>query len=68
MRGPPLAALVGTYVSAMFLSNLEFKFFWMALIMVAMSRSLSIAEDPTNVDGTSSRRELVLQARSGSET
>ncbi len=62
LRGPPLAALVATYVSAMFLSNLEFKFFWMALIMVAMSRNLSIVEDPTNVDGISRRRELVLPA------
>ncbi len=62
LRGPPLAALAGTYFSAMFLSNLEFKFFWMALIMVAMSRSLSIVEDPTGVDGTSRQRELLLPA------
>ncbi len=66
LRGPPLAALSGTYLSAMFLSNLEFKFFWMALIMVAMSRSLSIVEDPTGVDGSSGQREFLLPAASPS--
>jgi O-antigen ligase len=40
LRGPPLAALLGTYAAAMFLSNLEYKFFWMALTMVALSRNV----------------------------
>jgi O-antigen ligase len=44
LRGPPLAALLGTLFAAMFLSNLEYKFFWMSLLMVAMSRSLAHAE------------------------
>ena len=44
LRGPPLAALVGTWFAAMFLSNLEYKFFWMALIMVALSRNVAGGE------------------------
>jgi O-antigen ligase len=44
LRGPPLAALVGTWFAAMFLSNLEYKFFWMALIMVALSRTVAGGE------------------------
>ncbi len=47
LRGPPLAGLVGTVFAAIFLSNLEFKFFWMSLIMVAISRNLNIVEDAT---------------------
>jgi hypothetical protein len=45
LRGPPLAGLVGTLFAAMFLSNLEYKFFWMALIMVSLSRTYA-AETP----------------------
>jgi hypothetical protein len=41
VRGPPLAALLGTYQAALFLSNLGYKFFWMAFIMVALHRSAS---------------------------
>lgn len=44
LRGPPLSALVATVFAAFFLSNLEFKFFWMALMMVALSRNLAHAE------------------------
>jgi O-antigen ligase len=44
LRGPPLAGLVGTWFAAMFLSNLEYKFFWMALIMVALSRTVASGE------------------------
>ena len=49
-RGPPLAALLGTYQAALFLSNLGYKFFWMAFIMVALHRSASYldrAHEPT---------------------
>jgi O-antigen ligase len=46
LRGPPLAALLGTFVAAMFLSNLEYKFFWMALTVVALSRNVAQAEAP----------------------
>jgi hypothetical protein len=44
LRGPPLAALLGTLAAAMFLSNLEYKFFWMALVMVALSRNVVLGE------------------------
>lgn len=37
LRGPPVAALVGTIVAGVFLSNLEFKFFWMVLAYVALT-------------------------------
>lgn len=38
-RAAPLAALCGTVFAGFFLSNLEYKFFWMVLAYVAMSRS-----------------------------
>ena len=44
VRGPPLAALLGTYQAALFLSNLGYKFFWMAFIMVALHRSATYLE------------------------
>jgi O-antigen ligase len=44
LRGPPLGGFVATIFGALFLSNLEFKFFWMALIMVALSRNLALVE------------------------
>lgn len=36
VRGPPLAALAGTLTTATFLSNFEFKYFWMVLIYVTL--------------------------------
>jgi hypothetical protein len=39
-----MAGLMGTLFAAFFLSNLEFKFFWMAFIVVALSRNLVEAE------------------------
>jgi O-antigen ligase len=44
VRGPPLAALLGTYQASLFLSNLGYKFYWMAFIMVALHRSASYME------------------------
>jgi len=41
MRGPPVAALLGTLVSSSFLSNLEFKFFWAVLAYVALSSTVA---------------------------
>ena len=35
LRGPPLSALVGLCVGVFFLSSMEFKFFWMVLIVIA---------------------------------
>jgi len=53
LRGPPLAALLGTFTAAMFLSNLEFKFFWMALTMVALSRNVAQGEaSPATAEDT----------------
>lgn len=49
LRGPPLSVFVAVVVAALFLSNLEFKFFWLALILVSLSRSLANAEDVTPV-------------------
>lgn len=43
LRAPPLSALTATIFAAFFLSNLEFKFFWMALILVALSRNVTEA-------------------------
>ena len=43
-RGPPLAALIGTFQASLLLSNLGYKFYWMAFIMVALNRSASYLE------------------------
>jgi O-antigen ligase len=43
MRGPPLAAILGTLVSSFFLSNLEFKFFWAVLAYVSISTAVAAA-------------------------
>jgi O-antigen ligase len=52
LRGPPVAAFVATVFAALFLSNLEFKFFWMAIILVSLARNISLQID---------RAELVRQ-------
>jgi O-antigen ligase len=44
MRGPPVAALLGTMVSSFFLSNLEFKFFWAVLAYAAISVTVAAGE------------------------
>jgi O-antigen ligase len=55
MRGPPVAALLGTFVSSFFLSNLEFKFFWAVLAYVAIAGTVAVAARSANpldaVDG-----------------
>lgn len=43
-RGPPVSALAGLLTGVMFLSSLEFKFFWMVLIMVVINRNLEVRE------------------------
>ena len=63
LRGPPLASLVGTYFAALFLSNLEYKFFWMALIMVALNRNLTYAEDPDGLSAPGPRERPVPSAQ-----
>jgi hypothetical protein len=44
LRGPPMSGFIATIVAALFLSNLEYKFFWMALILVALSRNVALGE------------------------
>jgi O-antigen ligase len=44
MRGPPVAALLGTCVSSFFLSNLEFKFFWAVLAYAAVTGTVAAVE------------------------
>ena len=41
LRGPPLSALVGLIFGVFFLSSMEFKFFWMVFIMIALYANLS---------------------------
>jgi len=45
LRGPPLSALVGLCVGVFFLSSMEFKFFWMVLIVIALNRNVVAAEE-----------------------
>lgn len=55
VRGPPLAALAGLVVAVFFLSSMEFKFFWMTLIMVALNRQVyaeGVAEPGTGTPAT----------------
>ncbi len=43
-RGPPFSTVVALWFAVMFVSSIEFKFFWMILIMVALHRNLTAAE------------------------
>lgn len=45
LRAPPLAGLVGTLFAGVFLSNFEFKFFWVTLAYVALARNVADAEE-----------------------
>lgn len=49
-RGPPFSALVGLTFAVFFLSSMEFKFFWMILIMVAINRNLALDEEASPPD------------------
>jgi len=48
VRGPPVAALLGTVVCGIFLSNLEYKFFWMVLVYVSLSHQVATSELTTD--------------------
>lgn len=39
LRGPPVTGLTGTLVAGFFLSNFEYKFFWMALMYALLCRN-----------------------------
>lgn len=60
LRAPPLAGMVATLIAAFFLSNFEYKFFWLNLMYVLLCRSTGIA-------GRSAEREGVPR-RTGTET
>ena len=45
LRGPPLSGLVATLVAAFFLSNFEYKFFWMTLMYTLMCRNVAVVRD-----------------------
>ena len=62
LRGPPFAALAGLCVGVFFLSSMEFKFFWMVLILIAITRNLAEAEEAQTEPGSA----RVLGERAGS--
>jgi O-antigen ligase len=47
LRGPPLSAVTGLVFAVFFLSSMEFKFFWMMLMMIALYRNLADDHPPT---------------------
>lgn len=49
-RGPPLAALVSLALASTLISNMTFKYFWLALAFCALS--VTAREDDTVADGT----------------
>jgi len=54
LRGPPLTGLVGTLVAGFFLSNFEYKFFWMVLTYALMCRTVALlhpGDSSTRVTG-----------------
>jgi O-antigen ligase/polysaccharide polymerase Wzy-like membrane protein len=46
LRGPPVAGLTGTLVAGFFLSNFEYKFFWMALMYALLCRNVAQTSPP----------------------
>lgn len=57
-RGPPFAVVLGLCFAVVFLSSMEFKFFWMVLIMVALNRNVTEHEQ-------SSEEVLATEATTG---
>lgn len=48
LRGPPLAGFVATIMAAFFLSNFDYKFFWMTLMYPLMCRTVALTHvDPS---------------------
>jgi O-antigen ligase len=57
-RGIAMGALAGLVTALSFLSSMEFKFFWMVLMMVALYRNLELTdEDPVSSPALSASRE-----------
>lgn len=49
-RGPPLSLMAGLLVAVFFLSSMEFKVFWLILILVAMNRTVALTEAEASED------------------
>ncbi len=62
LRGPPLSAVVGLIFGVVFLSSMEFKFFWMLLIMIALYRNLAAAEAAEAEQSSSARSPRSVQS------
>ena len=76
LRAAPAAGLAGTIVAAVFLSNLEYKFFWFALVFPVLWRNATLREpedlsrnrrrrDPRHRTGSDERRAERLAAVAG---
>jgi O-antigen ligase len=66
LRGPPMAAVIGTLVSSFFLSDLEYKFFWAVLSYVAVlatAMAVDVAPPDPPLTSTTSRRQAVPAGR-----
>jgi O-antigen ligase len=60
LRGPPVAAMIGTLVSSFFLSDLEYKFFWAVLSYIAiLATAVDVTPSPTPRISTPARRQAV---------
>ena len=55
LRGPPMSALIGLIFAIVFLSSMEFKFFWMVLIMITLYRNLAQSESSAAREQTRQR-------------
>jgi len=49
LRGPPMSALIAVLFALSFLSSLEFKFFWILLIFLAINRNVATLESDVGV-------------------
>lgn len=59
VRGPPFSALIGLVFAVFFLSSLEFKTFWMTIILITLYRNCAVGKvgaDQSRHDGAVSRR------------
>lgn len=57
LRGPPLAGFVASLVASLFLSNFEYKFFWMTLMYLLVCRNVAMTmSGPRPGDAWRSRR------------
>jgi len=64
LRGPPLSGLVAMLVAAVFLSNFEYKFFWMTLMYMLMCRSVWLGMDAAPRESVGQAGDSILIDRS----